>query len=253
MKKRYSFSGLFLVLLFSFFLSSHAEAATNDMYRLYNPNSGEHFYTANTHERDLLKRVGWRDEGIGWYAPTSGDPVYRVYNPNAGDHHYTPHKSERDHLVKVGWRYEGIGWYSDKMKTIPLYRAYNPNAKAGSHNYTVDKKEQNHLIKVGWRDEKIAWYGAKRDVAPVVNKTELQTLYNKVRGTSQGSYTDASWKTFQSALNNAKSVLANGKATQSQVNSAKTQLQNAFNGLEKSLKSKNTRLQLSILIPINQT
>ncbi|MGL9817018.1 MULTISPECIES: hypothetical protein [Enterococcus] len=76
MKKRFSFglSVLLIGLLFSLFLSTKAEAATNDMYRLYNPNSGEHFYTANTHERDLLKRVGWSDEGIGWYAPTSGDP-----------------------------------------------------------------------------------------------------------------------------------------------------------------------------------
>lgn len=233
---RLSFALLFIGLLFSVFLSSNAEAATNDMYRLYNPNSGEHFYTAHKKERDLLKRVGWNDEGIGWYAPTSGDPVYRVYNPNAGDHHYTPHKSERDHLVKVGWRSEGIGWYSDKSKTIPLYRAYNPNARAGSHNYTVSKAEQNHLIKVGWRNENIAWYGSKKDSTPVptVNKKELQALYDKVKNTSKGTYTDSSWKTFQGALNNAKNVLANGKAAQSQVNSAKTQLQNAFNGLEKT-------------------
>lgn len=235
-KKRFSFILLFVGLFFSVVLSSNAEAATNDMYRLYNPNSGEHFYTANTNERDLLKRVGWNDEGIGWYAPTSGDPVYRMYNPNAGDHHYTPHIFERDHLVKVGWRYEGIGWYSDKNKTIPLYRAYNPNAKAGSHNYTISKAEQNHLIKVGWRNENISWYGAKKEIppAPTVNKKELQALYDKVKGTSKGTYTDATWNTFQNALSNAKSVLDNGKATQEQVNSAKETLQNAFNGLEKA-------------------
>lgn len=34
--------------------------AAQDMYRLYNPNSGEHFYTANVAERDSLRRVGWR-------------------------------------------------------------------------------------------------------------------------------------------------------------------------------------------------
>ena len=235
-KKRIKFILLFVGMLFSVFISSNVEAATNDMYRLYNPNSGEHFYTANTNERDLLKRVGWNDEGIGWYAPTSGNPVYRVYNPNAGDHHYTPHKSERDHLIKVGWRYEGIGWYSDKNKTIPLYRAYNPNARAGSHNYTVSKAEQNHLIKVGWRNENIAWYGAKRESspAPTVNKKELQALYDKVKGTDKGTYTDATWNTFQNALSNAKSVLDNEKATQEQVNRAKETLQNTFNGLEKA-------------------
>ena len=235
MKKRFSFglSVLLIGLLFSLFLSTKAEAATNDMYRLYNPNSGEHFYTANTHERDLLKRVGWSDEGIGWYAPTSGDPVYRVYNPNAGDHHYTPHKSERDHLVKVGWRNEGVGWYSDKNKTIPLYRAYNPNARAGSHNYTISKAEQNHLIKVGWKNENIAWYGAKKSSVPKVNKTELQALYNKVKGTGKENYTDTTWNVFQNALSHAKSVLVNGKVTQAQVTSAKDALQKAFDGLKK--------------------
>lgn len=38
------------------------------MYRLYNPNSGEHFYTANSAERDNLKRLGWSLEGVAWYA-----------------------------------------------------------------------------------------------------------------------------------------------------------------------------------------
>lgn len=148
------------------FCSSSAEAATNDMYRLYNPNSGEHFYTANSVERDKVKKAGWKYEGIGWNAPTGGDPVYRLYNPNAGDHHYTLHASEKNHLVKVGWKYEGVGWYSDKNKTVPLYRAYNKNAKAGSHNYTVNKNEQNHLIKVGWHNEGIAWYGSNKSTTP---------------------------------------------------------------------------------------
>lgn len=80
--------------------SFRAAAASVPMYRLYNPNSGEHFYTKTTSERDHLRSVGWRYEGIGWQAPTGGNPVYRLYNPNAGDHHYTLLASERDHLKK---------------------------------------------------------------------------------------------------------------------------------------------------------
>ena len=37
---------------------------TQEMYRLYNPNSGEHFYTADASERDHLVDVGWNYEGI---------------------------------------------------------------------------------------------------------------------------------------------------------------------------------------------
>lgn len=130
---------------------------TNAMYRLYNPNSGEHFYTANASERDKVRNAGWRYEGVGWQAPKSGTPVYRLYNPNAGDHHYTPHAYEKDHLIKVGWRYEGVSWYSGGSK--PLYRLYNPNAKAGAHHYTLLQSERNNLIKQGWRNEGIGWYG----------------------------------------------------------------------------------------------
>ena len=98
-------------------------AKTVDMYRLYNPNSGEHFYTASAGEKDFLVNVGWTYEGIGWKAPaTSNTPVYRVYNPNAGDHHYTTNKAERDNLISVGWKDEGIGWYSDETEGLPIYR-----------------------------------------------------------------------------------------------------------------------------------
>jgi hypothetical protein len=102
------------------------------MQRLYNPNSGEHFYTANTNERDHLVNLGWSYEGVGWVAPSkSRIPVYRLYNPNAGDHHYTMNAAERDMLVKVGWNYEGIGWYSSEAQTVSLYRQYNPQRKDG--------------------------------------------------------------------------------------------------------------------------
>lgn len=37
---------------------------TLKMYRLYNPNSGEHFYTGYTSEKNHLVEVGWKDEGI---------------------------------------------------------------------------------------------------------------------------------------------------------------------------------------------
>ena len=221
-----------------FTLSPEAEAATDDMYRLYNPNSGEHFYTKDGAERDMLKGVGWKDEGIGWYAPTKGDPVYRLYNPNAGDHHYTLNGNEKDMLVKVGWRYEGVGWFSDTKKTIKLYRAYNPNAIAGSHNYTVNGAEQEMLIRAGWSDEGTAWYGTHRgsgDEKPVatVKKTDLQNLYNKYKGTSKGTYTSATWNAFQSALKNAKSTIDDKKAIQKQVDDVKSALQKAFNGLKK--------------------
>lgn len=135
------------------------EVRTDTMFRLYNPNSGEHFYTSDSEEQIALLLCGWKDEGIGWIAPEkSNTPVYRLYNRNAGDHHYTANESEKNELVKKGWKDEGIGWYSDDLKSVPLYREYNPNAKAGSHNYTTNQDEHQNLVRVGWKDEGIGWY-----------------------------------------------------------------------------------------------
>ncbi|WP_300123364.1 hypothetical protein [uncultured Enterococcus sp.] len=38
-----------------------------NVYRLYNPNTSNHFYTTNSAEKDKLVRVGWRYEGIAFY------------------------------------------------------------------------------------------------------------------------------------------------------------------------------------------
>ena len=135
---------------------------TQSMYRLYNQNSGEHFYTANAGEKNHLANIGWIYEGIGWNAPKTSDyPVYRLYNANGGEHHYTMNKAEKNYLVSVGWNDEGIGWYSADPKdssSIPLLREYNPNAFANNHNYTTSKPEHNWLISLGWLDEGMAWY-----------------------------------------------------------------------------------------------
>ena len=132
------------------------------MSRMYNPNSGEHFYTGNGKERSNLMQVGWVYEGRGFFAPkTSGTPMYRLYNPNAGDHHYTSNQKERTELVNAGWKYEGVGWFADDAKGVAMYRLYNPNAmKAGSHHYTKSEQEKASLIAAGWKDEGIGFYSS---------------------------------------------------------------------------------------------
>ncbi|MGL9748727.1 MucBP domain-containing protein [Enterococcus sp. DIV0170] len=223
MKKVKLFIFLVLSLCFSVLIATGEEAHAADMHRLYNPNSGEHFYTATTGEKNHLVKVGWRYEGIGWIAPSSGHAVYRLYNPNAGDHHYTMNANEKNHLVKVGWRYEGIGWYSDTKMTVPLYRAYNPNAKAGSHNYTVNYVEQKNLLRVGWRDEGIAWYGIKK-TTPVTKYTvtvrhigsDGKTLKSATTQVEKGkSYTAkaASFSGYTLKGSSSQTVTVNGNKT----------------------------------------
>lgn len=142
-------------------------AARVAIYRVYNPNSGEHLHTMNAGERDYLVRLGWRNEGISMYVNGTGNDLYRLYNPNSGEHFYTLTAKERDNLKKHGWRYEGIAWKTPKTGQ-PMYRVFNPNARgAGSHHYTMLLSERNDLIKRGWRNEGISWYtlGGSQSVA----------------------------------------------------------------------------------------
>ncbi len=139
-------------------------AKENKLYRLYNPNSGEHFYTLSTAEKVALIKAGWDDEGLAWIVPAANDnPVYRLYNPNAGDHHYTLDQNEKEVLTSLGWKDEGIGFYSATPQSeIPVYRQYNPNAqKTGAHNYTTNKEEHDYLCSIGWKDEGIGFWAIR--------------------------------------------------------------------------------------------
>lgn len=139
-------------------LPVHAEESIAS-YRLYNPNSGEHFYTQNAHEKETLYHAGWWYEGIGWNSPVAGTPVYRLYNPNSGEHHYTTSANERDTLVSLGWKAENTAFYSASEDKVPVYRLFNPNATdAGSHHYTTAKAESDHLSQNGWRLEGVGFY-----------------------------------------------------------------------------------------------
>ena len=130
------------------------------MYRLYNPNSGEHFYTSNDVERDSLISVGWNYEGFGFIASNEGEPVYRLYNANSGDHHYTLNAVEKDSLVNIGWNDEGVGWYSKTEENACekiMYRLYNPNASTATHHYTLSEAEGDSLVSIGWKYEGTSW------------------------------------------------------------------------------------------------
>jgi GH25 family lysozyme M1 (1,4-beta-N-acetylmuramidase) len=164
------------------------------MYRLYNKSSGEHLYTSSTVERTDLIQRGWVAEGIGWYAPDTGDPVYRLYNPYSGDHHYTMDKNEYDSLAKIGWKQEGIGWYSDATKGKAVYRQFNPNEKVGTHNYSVDKNENDTLVKLGWKAEGIGWYALSDDTVKALQEAASSETSSDTSSSSASKATDSTSK-----------------------------------------------------------
>lgn len=86
------------------------------IYRIYNPWSGEHFYTNNENEQKSLVRVGWNDEGIGFYSSIEKTPfqVYRLYNSyqEGSSHLWTIDHSEYSGLADLGWIQEGSAWFT---------------------------------------------------------------------------------------------------------------------------------------------
>lgn len=128
---------------------------TIDVYRIYNPNSGEHFYTINNSERKYLCSLGWQDEGIAWQADYDGLPVQRYYNPNTGDHHFTLNFTEGIHLLQIGWQNEGTAFYTHGDSGV--MRLYHPRKKVGTHFFTTSLAEKEQLLRLGWQDEGFAF------------------------------------------------------------------------------------------------
>ncbi|MGV8956161.1 NlpC/P60 family protein [Lactococcus lactis] len=141
------------------------KAGEQFIFRLYNPNAGQHHYTGVVYEAQSVQNAGWSYEGVAWVSPASGANVYRLYNKNSGEHFYTASSYEKDSLVKAGWRYENISWHSGG--NVPVYRLFNPKAKGNeeSHHYTLNTYERENLIKNGWKADGTVWY-ALRAVKP---------------------------------------------------------------------------------------
>ena len=138
----------------------------SQIYRLYNPDNGEHLYTTDANERDVLfKEHGWGYEGVAWYAPNTGTPVYRLYNSVLCNHLYTTDTNEVATLTKdAAWTVDNNGqplFYSSRSNEQeyrgeptgkPIYRVYNEGLN-GMHHLTTDYNEYKTLPDYGWTQE----------------------------------------------------------------------------------------------------
>ena len=95
--------------------SNEAEGAT-DIYRLFNPTTGKHFFTANKQEADTAAGAGYSMEGVAGEAYTTARPgttaVERYYNPAIGAHLYTSSPQEQETLPGLGYTREGTAFYT---------------------------------------------------------------------------------------------------------------------------------------------
>ena len=140
---------------------------TLPLYRYWNPQIGDHFYTTNW--RELGRgRNGWRYEGVQCHIfprrIVNTVPLYRYWNPQIGDHFYTTNWRELGR-GRYGWRYEGIQGYVYARRpagSMPLYRYWNP--KIGDHFYTTNWRELGRG-RYGYRYEGVQCFVFPRPVS----------------------------------------------------------------------------------------
>jgi uncharacterized protein YqjF (DUF2071 family) len=148
------------------------EACKYPTYRFWNFYGGNHFYTANTDERDYIVKNHsylWGFEGTAFLVYkneiVNTKAVFRFWNIYGGNHFYTANTDERDYIVKNHsdiWKLEGIAFfvYTDKTtENKPVYRFWQ--IKTGDHFYTANTDEKDYIIKNHsdiWKLEGIAFF-----------------------------------------------------------------------------------------------
>jgi len=90
----------------------------SDVYRIFNPSTGNHLLTTNKAEVDAAVAGGYQAEGVTGEAYTSQregtEAVERYYNAVTGQHLLTRDPNEMATLAELGYGYEGTAFYAPK-------------------------------------------------------------------------------------------------------------------------------------------
>jgi hypothetical protein len=137
------------------------------IYRLYNPGTGFHLFSANRGEIDLITGQGFVNEGVAYRTTAvASQALHRFYQVASGRHFYSANDGERDALVAnpaSGYLYEGVAYQvyaaaAPPLNTTPVVRFYDPGT--ATHFYTASPAEQQILqnTRPDWVMEGVAWY-----------------------------------------------------------------------------------------------
>ncbi|MEM8723042.1 MAG: DVUA0089 family protein [Cyanobacteria bacterium P01_G01_bin.39] len=126
----------------------------SEVHRFFNLQTGIHFYTSSTVEKDFVQDnlEHYLYEGVSFAGAQetleSAKPVHRFFNLNTGGHLYTISEVERDVLDDLTtYNYEGIAYYGFERArpgATPLYRFYNSVTDA--HFYTSSANEKDAVL-----------------------------------------------------------------------------------------------------------
>ncbi|MDY8108869.1 matrixin family metalloprotease [Fulvimarina sp. 2208YS6-2-32] len=146
-----------------------APAATQDVFRFFNAETGVHFYTASAGERDAIldRHPQFAFEGRAFDVPAgSGDlAVYRFHNTQTGAHFYTASEAERDavlarhpHFTPEGSAFNAYSDAGANAEHQALHRFLKTDT--GTHFYTASEAERAHVetTMAHYRYEGVAYY-----------------------------------------------------------------------------------------------
>ncbi len=125
------------------------------IYRFFNVDTGTHFLSGSTVERDSVinNLESFNFEGPTFRAadPTNAaaDTVFRFFNTQTGTHFFTQSTVERDNILDTipQFNFEGEAYkgYTEQVDgSIPLYRFFN--TQTGTHFYTAAEAEKDSIV-----------------------------------------------------------------------------------------------------------
>jgi uncharacterized protein (DUF1800 family) len=125
------------------------------VYRFFNIQTGTHFYTTSTNERDIVlsRWPQFLYEGPVFYAYLTATaetrPVYRFFDTATGTHFYTQSDAERDQFIATqkSYIFEGPVYYAPYgggADRAALYRFYN--TRTFSRFYTDNPAERDQVL-----------------------------------------------------------------------------------------------------------
>ncbi|HQU50529.1 MAG TPA: Ig-like domain-containing protein, partial [Casimicrobiaceae bacterium] len=126
------------------------------VYRFFNSQTGTHFYTISTAERDfvLARYPQFLYEGPAYFAYPNAQggnlPVYRFFNTRTGTHFYTQSEAEKNFVLATYpvFAFEGPAYWAPASAgagNVPLYRFFN--SATGAHFFTTNVAERDMVLK----------------------------------------------------------------------------------------------------------
>jgi len=166
-----------------------AIAATGPVYRLYNPKTGEHFYTVSHSEAitNGCSNPGYKLEASSYFLSDdisipNATTVSRLYSNDTGDRLYSISANEISAAIVAGYHIETPSaflaqttWPSGGATVFRLY-----NVKTHRHLYTWNAGERDTAISNGYTNEGNAFYfspSASVGVDRLYNPTTGDHLY----------------------------------------------------------------------------